>query len=453
MGEALQLRRKKAIKNELAEVILGIVHSKHQVSSGMDRTRLQSGSYYSRQARGAARLRDWHSWRNAKLLHHQFRERQEPLKVYTDTFTVSLQKPGVARRYQYLNIITSVVKIEDSYFFLAAHPHFLPDKLCPDWETLLDEMDKPPYLADWDCLQYSFGSQASVSVETLINSLHDVGRKGYFMKPQYVEAAHFLVVRKMLSRFPKVHHFMDGSRSQFQAALSVFANDIRRHRVEIALFQHEDEDEERKKAGVFRKPKEPPDSAWNAVQARFAEKLDAGKAVCDYNSADRKRLAEEFRTAFQGAYSKNGKWAWLEYPPHSAQYKNPRTLWLTWTPDKRYEDDGKALLWEDNMEPIDSSIMVLRERVNSVQRGKFRVKPGRSYKNASHMPLNVMQELWIGLLWRNYGVRFKTVKKIPAARRMKLMRPKESNPDLVSLAWDFRLGFKHAERMTEWRIR
>ena len=449
-GEALQLRRKKAIKDELADVILGIVHSKHQVSSGIDRTRLLAATYYSRQARGAARLRDWNSWRNAKLLHRKFQDWEEPLEVYTDTFKVSLQKAGVARRYQYLNLIISTVKLEGSYFILAVHPDFLPEQHCPDAMTLLNEIGKPPFLADWDCLQYSFGSKASGSVRALIRSLPDVGRKGYFMKPQYVETAHFLVVRKMLSRFPKVHFYMDGSRSQFQAALNVFADDIRRHRVEIALFQHDDE--ERKTVGKFQQPKQPPDSAWNDMQARFAGKVDSGATVWDYTSVDRKRLAQEFRKAFQGAYSKSGKWAWLDYPPHSAQYTNPRTLWLTWTPDKRYEENGRQLLWEAHLDPVDSAIMLLRERVNSVQRGKSRHRPGRSYKTAAQMPLNVMQELWMGLLWRNYGVRFKAVNKIPPARRMGLMRPKESDPDLLNLAWDFRLGIKHAERMTKWRI-
>ena len=236
-GEALQLRRKRAIKKELHEVILGVVHSKHEVSSGIERTRLSTSSYYSRLSCGGARLRDWHSWRNAELLHPKFQQRQEPLEVYTDTFKVSLQKPGIAKRYQYLNLITSVVKLEDSYFILAVHPNFLPEEYCPSSMTLLQELGKPRFLAEWDCLQYSFGSKASASVDKLIKSLPDVGRKGYFLKPDYAEMAHFLVVRKMLSRFRKLHLYMDGSRSQFQAALSVFANDIRRQRVEVALFQ------------------------------------------------------------------------------------------------------------------------------------------------------------------------------------------------------------------------
>lgn len=450
-GEALQLRRKKVIREQLEDVILGIVHSKHQVSSGIDRTRLPAPTYYSRQTRAAVRLRDWHSWRNAKLLHRKFQDRQEPLEVFTDTFKVSLQKPGVARRYQYLNIIISSVKLEGSYFILAAHPDFLPEERCPDAMTMLHEMDKPPYIADWDCLQFSLGRKASGSVRALIRSLPDVGRKGYFMKPQYVEAAHFLVVRKMLSRFPKIHLYMDGSRSQFQAALMAFANDVRHRRVEIALFQHQNE--ERKATGHYKPPVDPPDSAWNDMQTRFAEKVDDGATVWDCTFADRERLAQEFRKGFGGAYSKNGKWAWLEYPPYSSQYKNPRTLWLTWAPDKRFEEIGRQLLWEANLDPVDSAINWLRERVNSVQRGKGRHRPGRSYKTAAQMPLNVMQELWLGILWRNYGVRFKAVKKIPPAKPMGLMRPKESDPDLVNLAWDFRLGLKHAQRMTKWRIR
>ena len=133
-GEALQLRRKRAIKKELHEVILGVVHSKHEVSSGIERTRLSTSSYYSRLSCGGARLRDWHSWRNAELLHPKFQQRQEPLEVYTDTFKVSLQKPGIAKRYQYLNLITSVVKLEDSYFILAVHPELLARGVLPKFD-------------------------------------------------------------------------------------------------------------------------------------------------------------------------------------------------------------------------------------------------------------------------------------------------------------------------------
>ena len=58
-GEALQLRRTGKVKEEMREVILGVVESLHTVSSGIDRTKLLISSFYSRlfERRGApARL-------------------------------------------------------------------------------------------------------------------------------------------------------------------------------------------------------------------------------------------------------------------------------------------------------------------------------------------------------------------------------------------------------------
>ena len=450
-GEALQLRRTGKVKEEMREVILGVVESLHTVSSGIDRTKLLISSYYSRLSSGGARLRDWQSWRNARLLHWSFEKRQEPLAVYTDTFKVSVQKAGVAKRYHILNIIATVLNLDGTWFILAMHPYFLPEKRCPDWTLLMQEMGKPSFLAEWDCLQYSFGKKASVSVDSFIRSLSDVGREGYFMKPQYAEAAHFLVVRKMLSRFSRLHLYIDGSRSQFPAALTIFADDIRRKRVEIVLFQHQTP--KRKGTGVYRQPIKPPDTAWNDMQARFAEQMGSASAEGGGSSDDRKKMAEEFRKAFQGAHSKPGKWAWLKYPPHTEQYQNPRSLWLTWSPDKQYEEIGRDLLWAAHLDPVDSSINWARARTNSLQRGRVRAKPGRSYKWAYVSPEVVMQEVWMTTTWRNYGVRVKSEKKIPPARPMGLMTPKESSPDLAALAWDFRLGLKHAERMTKWLTR
>ena len=411
-------------------------------------------SYYSRLSSGAARVRDWHSWRNAKLLHWNYQKRQEPVQVYTDTVKISIQKAGkggVGRRYHILNIIVSVVNLDGTWFVLAMHPYYLPENRCPDWLDLLDEMGEPRFLAEWDCLYYSFGKKASVSVKSFLDSLADVGRDGYFMKPQYAEAAHFLVVRKMLSRFSKIHLYIDASKTQTPAALCMFADDIRRDRVEIVVFKHESE--KRKASGVYRQPKKPPDEAWNDMQARFAKRMESGSTEPADWYSDRKKVAKEYKKAFQGAGSKHGKWAWLKYPPHTEQYNNPRSLWLTWKPDKQYEEIGRDLLWDAHLDPVDSSINWARDRTNSLQRGRFKAKPGRSYKWASMLPEIVMQEYWLTMAWRNYGVRVKTANRIPPAKPLGLMRQKESSPDLAALAWDFRLGLEHARRMTRWLTR
>ena len=90
-----------------------------------------------------------------------------------------------------------------------------------------------------------------------------------------------------------------------------------------------------------------------------------------------------------------------------------------------------------------------------------------SYQDAYVDPRVICAELWIVMLWRNYGLRVKTPKKAsitppatavglttpkesPPATAVGLTTPKETPPDMVRYAWEFRLGCEHARRMTRW---
>ena len=65
-------------------------------------------------------------------------------------------------------------------------------------------------------------------------------------------------------------------------------------------------------------------------------------------------------------------------------------------------------------------------------------------------PRVIDAELWIQILWRNFGLRKKTKRSRPPAKALGLARKSEGNPDLPGLAWDFRLGMSHAEKMSAW---
>ena len=461
-GEALHLERTRAMRVAVREIIRG-VRAKRSVSDTIDQTEMPVSSYYSRLGRVSARLRDWHSWRNAKLLHEKFGKWQEPLRAYTDIIEVSLQRAGEGARHTRLGIIVTVIAIEKSYFVLAAHPGFLPEAHGPDLATMLNEMHKPPFLAEWDCLRHGFGSRPSDDVATMMTSLPDLGRGGYFSAAYYAELAHFLVVGKLLARFPRVYHYMDGSRSLFSSALTAFAGDIRSGRVEVALFQHDKHYQQRSAQGSVipavsrarwsKWKKEQLHTAWQEMQAGFAERMGSGSLDWQGGATVSDEPARVFKSAFKGGYSKTGGWAWLRFPPTTRHYKDPRTLWLTWAPHKGLEEHGRELLLNSTLQPVDSAFNVLRLRARGIKRGVFRAAQGRGYLEAYVDPEVVLAELWIVLLWRNYGVRHKTRNKIPPARLLQLMTPKESVPDLVRLAWEFQLGVEHARRITQWVIR
>ena len=178
------------------------------------------------------------------------------------------------------------------------------------------------------------------------------------------------------------------------------------------------------------------------MQDRFTERIRRGELNIttnpDTNPDDDGELARQFKHAFKGGYSKTGGWAWLTYPPTSRHYINPRILWLTWKPGKSYEDKGRELLLSATLQPVDSAFNLLRQRVSGLHRAAFRARPGRSYLGAYWDPAVVCAELWIVLLWRNYGLRIKSPTDTPPAKIMGLTTPKRNVPDLARHAWEFR---------------
>ena len=525
LGEALHATQSGGLKKSLRHIIDG-VRTRRAVTDTIELISIATGTYYSRLFRISARLKDYQAWRNVRLLRKEFGNSNKPIRIFTDTLQVSLQRWGNAARYQNLDIVTSVVAVGNTYYILAAHPGFLPDKYCPDGappQPMDDPAeDIPSYLDGWDCVQHLYKKLSSRG-KGQMEDLPDIGKGGYFSISPYTELAHFLVVRKMLSRFRKVHYIMDGSQTLYSAALTALAPDIRERKAEIVLFQHEknsrDKDrfvsaesvprgawEERRKAML--------DSAWHEMRERFkARPNKKGDLLLAESRLDAKTKAKMeaqlMKHAFKGGYSKSGGWAWLTYPPNNKLYKNNRILWLTWAPDKDYESLGRDLLWRATLQPVDSAFNFLRQRTYGLRRPVFRARPGRSYQDAYVDPRVICAELWIVLLWRNYGLRVKTPKKAsitppatavgltipeesppatavdlttpeesppatagelttpeesppattvdlttpkesPPATAVGLTTPKETPPDMVRYAWEFRLGCEHARRMTRW---
>ena len=81
-----------------------------------------------------------------------------------------------------------------------------------------------------------YNMKTSGTVDNQIEDTPDIGKGRYFSISPYTELAHFLVVRKILSRFRKVYYVMDGSKTLYSAALTALTPDIREERAEIVLF-------------------------------------------------------------------------------------------------------------------------------------------------------------------------------------------------------------------------
>ena len=492
VGSPLGITRNRTTKQRLRGIIRGAMYYR-SLSMIIEDVRVSEDTYYTQLKDAGERLREYVAWRNAFLFQERFAEHDAPLCVYTDTLIVSLRRLGEKPRYTQLRIPVSAIELPEhrTYYILAAHPGFLPIEYCQkNTLELIREVNCLPHESPWDCAEHPLRVDSSKSVGEQMGSSPDIGRGGWFAVSPYTDLAHFLTIRKMLWRFPKVHHYMDAELTQSAAALTAFADEVRAGRWEIALYQSNRERKKKKgtqakrtnivrarwpKLGGEREKwlKDSVDAQWETREARWKKKLeDDDLFSAAAGEADPQFVAKQFAEARDGANSPGG-WAWLEHPPAGMRYEGGRCLWLTQRPNASYEEVGRELLWPSAILPVDRAHSHLRDDIRSFERASFRAKPGRSYRNANLDPFVLFAELWIAMLWRNFGPRHhpafrdealkekdkterekkreKSTPRPPPAWSMCLRRPKESGrPDLTDLAWEFRVGIEEVCRMNQW---
>ena len=427
------------------------------------RPAINPDAYYNQLHALGQRLRDYTSWCMAHLLAPDTNiDWESPARVYTDVLKVSLQQLGDGPRYQYLNIIVSVLGLEKTHFILAAHPAFIPSAHSIEPQALLRRPrndDPRGYLDVWHCLDHP-GKVDQAKLRQVIEegNLPDLGRDGYFIVSPYVEAAHFLVVDKLLARFPKVYYTMDAARELSPAALCALARPVAERRVEIALFQHDKDSKEKYTGRPATDKRQVLERAQRAMEARARRKLDKAQGSL-LGAGQAREQARLFKDALRGGYSKDGGGAWLRYPPDSRQYRNCRSLWLTRMPRKTFAREGAGLLLQATLQPVDSAMNAMRQRVNAIRRPAFRAIPGRSYAYGYYLVESVLSELWIYLLYHNFNLRPKTRRTFIPANKLGLITDKQAARALSTVAadeyikqfLDFRLGLDHARKMSTWQ--
>ena len=481
LGEALRLSADSTLKKRLTLIIAEAL-SQQSVTNTLEKLwkldlslsgnsagreiTIRPDAYYNHLHSVGRRLRDYHSWRNARLLDPRADlARQSPVRVYTDVLQLSLKQYGDGPRHQLLNIIVSVLALERSAFILAAHPAFIPENESTDILGMLSdiEFNRLGYQDPWDCLLHPGHIDISNLPKALKDGLPDIARGGYFIRSPYAEAAHFLVVQKMLRRFDKVHYYMDAARELFPSALCALAQPVRDGRVEIVLFQHDKVLDTKASRQSFRQytdtdKKDFLHKAYKQVATNFKNQVRAQGQLSLLPGQERQARAVLFKHAFKGGYSTKGNWAWLRYPPNSRTYRNCRSLWLTQMPHKSFEEQGAPLLFYSTLQPVDSLMNSMRQRTRALERAAFRARPGRSYLTSYYRLDPVLSELWLYLFHRNYWLRPKSDQKSIPAHVLGLMTDREAQrvPRTVvehtirDIVLNFRLALIHAKRMTKW---
>ncbi len=210
---------------------------------------------------------------------------------------------------------------------------------------------------------------------------------GWFIRSPYAELAHFLVVRKMLDGFAAVRHYMQSAGELFPAAAI----------------------------------------AWR-------DRVLAGRP--ETVRSERRRNLPPRTVEFV-----------LLEPSRSQQ--RPRIRRMTRLPGRTAAGLGEAAAHMATLQPLHSIFDTV-----GVQRGP--VQPasvnsvGRGPRNRYYRPEIVYDELALCLLAYNFAQHRPVFADVPA-RAIGLLGPGDVEPDLVDVAWRFRLGTRHAERISLWK--
>ena len=374
-----------------------------------------------------------------------------------------------APRHQFLELIVSVLATEPSPYILAIHPAFIPENKSIDVMDMLAKADpkQVDYTDEWACLMHPGQIDIRDVRKAVREGLPDIARRGYFLHTNYAAAAHFLTVQKMLSRYEKVYYYMDAARDLYPAALSALIEPIRAGNVEIALFQHEKEkkkDKKAKSAQGFRGYTEDVKqtrlaTAYLDMEVRFREQVRQAGQIEGAEEDETLLRAGLYKHATGGAYSQKGGWAWLTYPPSGMHYRNPRCLWLTRMPHKTFEEHGRPLLLHATLQPADTIMNSMRDRVRGLVRPSGRAMQGISYKESYYRVDALMSEIWIYLMERNFRLPDHTGQEFIPAMLAGLMTENEAervvdrheDEDFRDIVLDFRLDLTHARRMSKWQ--
>ena len=154
------------------------------------------------------------------------------LRLYSDIMEISILTDDNDKRIHLLPILITVTDYRASFFTLAATPMFMPVSLSNKklkalrtqlrHESLYLESHQPhAHLLSEEALRDGDGQPGTRKYSYPI-----LGLGGYFVRSAYGALAHFLTLRKMLSRIDRVVHYVDNEDPLGMAALTAFADRI-----------------------------------------------------------------------------------------------------------------------------------------------------------------------------------------------------------------------------------
>jgi len=391
----------------------------------------------------------------------------------TDTLYGSLRRPRKAYRprFHWLPVLVTALRFHEpaTYFVLGAHPCavFGKENLPPaDPAAAMADGSLPVAERRFDHL-FHFGTDHG-DAALRGNKYSYLGGGALFMREEYAELAHFMVLKEQTARFDRVTLSLDGKYTAYRSAAAVFAGDMRTpaaakggdgdgnddiRRVEISVVQI---------AGSEGRARFSETSAptWTSETKRLGEawRDRIGEELAQdgpdlLGGEDPRRLtrakAELFRKVMHGAWSERGGWGWRE----RSGWENTRlaVLWLSQGPDRDWppSEEIDAFLEDASPQSVDSAIGALRRRSQAVARPGMRAEPGSSFAKSMVNAEYACFKLWAA--W--FAMNFTRPKRSLArgknpAHWLGLLPWEERSGRPIARKPDFRLGWREAREMT-----
>lgn len=431
-------------------------------------------AYYNQLTLIAARLKDYQSWINARFfMPSSSVDFSQTARVSTSVIEIPLPRRFRSERsrathlHTTLKFIVSVLVLQRGTYLLAAHPCFLPWEFGPDPKA--DDMDRETgrpsvdFAHQWDCLEHPVHHRFNFKTpEEMLKNLADVSQYdlGCYVRSPYAEAAHFLVVEKMLRRFRRVSFCFDAGRDRLDAAMVALAPGIAAGRTDVVVTKEEpcskehaedDTDAPDSSDSGARDPALLLKKVWRVTEERVQRKFKSHTAADDAPSAKSSihNRARQAAAAYREALSGDdiGHWAWLDFPPPMKHERSRRTLWATRMIGKTFDDDALIPLLHASLMRGHYAMDAMREHLTSLRSGKAELAAAR------YSPIQLLiDEARIYLLARNGYQMTSTQQAVPAAQ-VGLWANKTPLPYLTNTVLRFRLGIKQAETLTRWMTR
>ena len=346
----------------------------------------------------------------------------------TDTVYGSLRKPAKAyrpRSHSFPVLVTALrFQKPGGLFVLDAHPCVVFGKESPlpkDPAEAMTDGGLPVAERRFDHL-FHFGTDHG---ETALraNRYSYLGARALFMREEYAELAHFMVLKELTARFERVTLSLDGKYTAYRSAAAVFAGDMRTRvarkkekgdgnpdsdirRAEIAVVQTQSPDAARQSAGT-------PIPEWGAETERVGEvwrdRIGAELAkegpdlLGDKDTQRRARAkAELLVQVMHGAWSERGSWGWCERSGWDD--RRLAVLWLSQGTDRDWPPSEEIEAFVDLASPqsVDSAIGVLRRRAQALARPPSRAQPGRSFNESMENAEQASYQVWVSRFDANY---------------------------------------------------